>query len=156
MIYCRKHLLLITGVLLSISTWAQIPVVYKEINPDKKKCLQINTFQVVQSEADLKKIPLKYNAECESIEFGKINFNKKSLIICNQYVRNGKDGIKSSRIEILRDDRKKRIEVFFAAFGNSSIQRSGKVFEYRKCLLMPKFPDNYKVVMHPSIHVIEP
>jgi len=156
MSYQRRHLLLVLGVVLSVSTWGQTPVVYKEIRLDTKKCLQINNFEVARSEEDLKEIPLKYNAECESIDFGKINFNKKSLIVCSQYVRNGKEGIKSSRIEVLRDDSRKKIEVFFASFGASSVQRAGKVYEYRKWLLMPKFPKDYKVEVHYSLHVVEP
>ncbi len=155
MTYRREYFILI-GIVISISTWAQTPVVYKEIKLDPRKCLQINNFEVAQSESDLKELPFKYNAECESVEFGKINFNKNSLIICSQYVRNGKDAIKSSRVEILRDDIKKKIEVFFATFGSSGIQRSGKVYEHRKWLLIPKFPDSYKVQVHYSIHVVEP
>ncbi|MBK3517538.1 hypothetical protein [Carboxylicivirga marina] len=135
---------------------AQTPVVYKELNIDPRYCLQINSFEVAHSLDELKKIPLKYNADCESIDFGKINFVKKSVVVCSQYVRNGKSAIKTTKVEVLRDDRNKRIEIYFASFGTTQIQRQGKVFENRKWLLLPKFPENYKVDVHYALKVVEP
>ncbi|MBS2212267.1 hypothetical protein KEM09_12700 [Carboxylicivirga mesophila] len=135
---------------------AQTPVVYKEVKLDPLLCLQINNFEVAQSIDDLKKIPLKYNAKCESVDFGKINFEKKSVVVCSQYVRNGETAIKTTKVEVLRNDQAKRIDVYFASFGNAQIQRPGKVYENRKWLLMPKFPENYKVDVHYSLKVVEP
>jgi len=151
-----KYFLWIIAVMVGGSTWAQTPLFYKEIDIDARQCLLINNFEVARSEADLQKLPLKRNAECESVDFGKINFSKNTLLLCNQYVHNGEEGIKSSRIEVLKNDRTKRIEVYFATFGSMSIQRQGQIFEYRKYLLVPKFPDDYKVEVNYSIHVVVP
>lgn len=137
-------------------TLAQTPVIYKELALDPMLCLQINNYEVVQSLDDFKKIPLKYNAKCESIDFGKINFEKKSLIVCSQYVRNGEEAIKTTKVEVLRDDNSKTINVFFASFCSAQIQRPGKIHENRKWLLLPKFPENYKVDVHYSLKVVEP
>ena len=155
---CRvSFLCLMIGMLAKASlSSAQTPVVYKEVDLDTEKCLQVNGYEVVQNEADLRNIPLKYSSNCEAIDIGKISLDEQSLIICSQYVRNGKNGISSSRLEVLRDDKRKRIEVFFAVFGSSSIQRTGKVYEYRKSILLPKFPNNYKIEVRSSIHVVEP
>ena len=153
----KKSLLLLFSLLLVAElSNAQVPVVYKELNLDPEYCLQVNNFEVAQSIDDLKEIPLKYNAKCESIDFGKINFNKKSVVVCSQYVRNGEKAIKTTKVEVLRNDKTKRIDIYFASFGSTLIQRQGKVFENRKWLLLPKFPDNYKVDVHYSLKVVEP
>ncbi|WP_439185496.1 hypothetical protein [Carboxylicivirga taeanensis] len=137
-------------------TLAQTPVVYKEMSIDPLLCLQINNFEVAQSMDDLKQIPLKYNAKCDAIDFGRINFDKKSVVICSQYVKNGNDAIKTTRIEVLRNDQARRIDVYFASFGNGQLQRPGKMYENRRCLLLPKFPENYTVDVHYSLKVVEP
>lgn len=153
----KKRLLLLLSVLLLVEyTSAQTPVVYKELKLDPHYCLQINNFNVAQSVEDLKEIPMKYNATCESIDFGKIDFNKKSVVVCSQYVRNGDKAIKTTKVEVLRNDRDKRIDIYFASFGTTQIQRPGKVFENRKWLLLPKFPENYKVDVRYSLKVVEP
>jgi hypothetical protein len=153
----RKSLmLLLCFFLFAEISKAQTPVVYKEIKLDPQYCLQINNFEVAHSIEELKEIPLKYNAKCEAVDFGKINFNKKSVVVCSQYVRNGETAIKTTRLEVLRNDRTKRIDIYFASFGTTQIQRPGKVFENRKWLLLPKFPDNYKVDVHYSLKVVEP
>ncbi len=151
-IYCQL-ICLLSVAHLSI---AQTPVIYKEMKLDPLLCLQINNFEVAQSMDELKEIPLKYNAKCESVDFGKINFEKKSVIVCSQFVRNGDKALKTTKVEVLRNDRTKRIDVYFASFGNAQIQRPGKFFENRKWLLLPKFPEGYKVDVHYSLKVVEP
>ncbi len=135
---------------------AQTPVIYKDLKIDPLLCLQINNYEVAQSMEDLKKIPMKYNASCESIDFGKINFEKKSVIACSQYIRNGEGAIKSTHVEVLRNDNRKSIDVFFASFCTGQIQRPGKVYENRRWLMLPKFPEDYKVDVHYSLKVVEP
>lgn len=148
--------IIVAMLLFNISVFAQTPVVYKELSIDPDLCLQINNFEVIHNLEELKKIPMKYNAPCETIDFGKINFNKKSLVVCTQYVRNGEKAITTSKIEVLRNDKTRRIDVYFATFGSTMIQRPGKVFENRKWLLLPKFPANYKVDVHYSLKVVKP
>ncbi|MCU4157066.1 hypothetical protein J1N10_13835 [Carboxylicivirga sp. A043] len=153
----KKNLLLLLSFLLFAKLLsAQTPVVYKEIKLDPQFCLQVNNFEVAHSIDDLKKIPLKYNASCESVDFGKINFDAKSVVVCSQYVRNGKKAIKTTKVEVLRNDKAKRIDVYVATFGTTQIQRQGQIFENRKWLLLPKFPENYKVDVHYSLKVVEP
>ncbi|WP_430811047.1 MULTISPECIES: hypothetical protein [unclassified Carboxylicivirga] len=151
----RKILVLMVIGIVGANLTAQIPIVYKELALDPKLCWQIKNFEVVHSLSELKDIPLKYKAPCETLNYGKINFDTQSVIICSQYVRNGAEGIKSTRVEVLRNDKRKRIDVFFAAFGSAIVQRPGKVFENRKVLLLPKFPADYKVEVHYSLKVLE-
>jgi len=152
----KSALIIVYSLLITTMTLAQTPVVYKEVEIDPLKCLQINSFEVIQSTDKLKEIPMKYNAKCESIDYGKIDYNKKSLIACSQFVRNGEKAITTTKVEVLRNDRDKRIDVYFASFGTTQIQRPGKIFENRKWLLLPKFPDNYKVDVHYSLKVVQP
>jgi hypothetical protein len=153
----NKSIFIVLALLLAnLSMKAQTPVVYKELNIDPDHCLQINNFEVIHDLEKLKGIPMKYNAPCEAIEFGKINFAKKSLVVCSQYVRNGETAITTTKLEVLRNDREKRIDIYFATFGSTMIQRPGKVFENRKWLLLPKFPSNYKVNVLYSLKVVKP
>ncbi|TRX66296.1 hypothetical protein [Carboxylicivirga sp. M1479] len=149
-------LMLVVSLALLPAVKGQTPIIYKELDLDKSFCLQINNFEVAHSLDDLKKIPYKYNAECESIDFGKINFDKKSIVVCSQFVRNGEEAIKTTKVEVLRNDRSKVIDVYFATFGTTQIQRSGRLYENRKWLLLPKFPKNYRVKVHYSLKVVQP
>jgi hypothetical protein len=148
-------LLIMTFVLFGGAITAQTPVIYKEVKVDTEKCLQINNFNVVRSIEEFNELPQKYNANCENINIPKINFDKNILIGLSQYVRNGKKGIKSTRIEVLRNDASRRIDIFFATFASSDINRAGRVHEHRKWLLVPQFPKNYKVDVRYSLNVVE-
>jgi len=140
--------------LLSVETYSQVPVVFKEIKIDREKCLQIGDHKSVHSLEQLKEVPMKYNATCEKVEFPKIDFSNKTLITCGQMVRNGDNAIKSTKIEIYRFDGERKIDIYFATFANEEATKRGKVFEHRKWLLVPKFPENYKVTVRYSLNTI--
>ncbi|GEM_PF-3998810 len=152
----KIYLIFIFFSIIVCQLYAQTPVVFKELKLDPKLCWQINDFALLRSGSDLKQIPLKYNASCESVEVGRIDFEKKDLIICNQYIRNGKEAITTTKIEILRNDKAKKVDVFMATFGSSKMQRAGRIFENRKYLLVPKIPKDYKLDVHYSVNVVKP
>ena len=141
-------------VFFGIETYSQVPVVFKEVIIDREKCLQIGDHMSVHSQDQLKALPMKYNASCEKVEFPKIDFSKKSLITCGQMVRNGEKAIKSTKIEIYRFDGERKIDIYFATFANEEATKRGKVFEHRKWLLVPKFPENYTVTVRYSLNTI--
>ncbi|MBI9062503.1 MAG: hypothetical protein JEZ14_11005 [Marinilabiliaceae bacterium] len=140
--------------LFGVEAYSQVPVVFKEINIDWEKCLQIGDHKSIHSLEQLKKVPMKYNATCEKVEFPKIDFNNKTLITCGQMVRNGEKAIKSTKIEIYRFDGERKIDIYFATFANAEATKRGKVFEHRKWLLVPKFPENYQVTVRYSLNTI--
>lgn len=133
---------------------AQVPVVFKEIKIDSDRCLQIGDHKSIQTQEELKAIPMKYKAPCEEVEFPKIDFNKHTLITCGQMVRNGDKAIRSTKIEIFRFDAERKIDIYFATFATADANKRGHVIEHRKWLLVPKFPENYKVTVRYSLNTI--